>query len=181
MYKLFSKILLPFFIALLLFPLLSCVSSQITYSQKDSFSDIMSNAYKSMDSIDGSLTYQVFFSIKKKEQCIKTSVLSDIKDDTTHPLRTAYIVEKIINVTPFTTSKNRKLEYSSLARNYSSNWDISREIRICGNNTDPIKTLSPGWYRIRFSAFTERAYSTTITIHSNNGIRFNNSLPPGYQ
>lgn len=179
--KLLSKIFPAAFTALLVFLFLSCASSQITYSQKDSFSDIMSNAYKSRDSIDGSLTYQVFFSIKSKEQCIKISLLSDMKDDTTHPLRTAYIVEKIINVTPFTTSKNRKLEYSPLARNYSSNWDISREIRICGNNTDPIKTLSPGWYRIRFSAFSDRAYSTTIIIHSNNGIRFNNSLPPGYQ
>ncbi len=181
MRKLISNTLLPFFTALLIFPLLSCVSSQITYSQKDIFSDIMREEYKSRDSIDGTPTYQVYFSIKKNEQCIKISVLSDMKDDTIHSLRTAFIVEKVINVTPFTTSKNRKLEYSQLGRNYDSNWDITREISICGENIDPIKTLSPGWYRIRFSAFSDRAYVTAITIYSNNGIRFNNSLPPGYK
>ncbi|MFW5770226.1 MAG: hypothetical protein ACOCX9_02210 [Spirochaetota bacterium] len=115
MKKTFKKILIVVFATLLVSSLLSCVSSQITYSKKDTFSDLMSGTYISRDSIDGDLTYQVFFFIKEKEQCIKISVLSDMKNDPTHPLRTAFIVEKIINVTPFTNSGNGSLSILPLA------------------------------------------------------------------
>lgn len=159
----------------------ACATSQITYSQKDLFSDTMSPGYKTGNSIDGATTYQVFFTLKSNEECIKISVLSDMKDDTARPIRTAFVVEKVIDVTPFTGSSRRKLEYSLLGRNYDTNWAIDSDIQLCSKSTDPIHTLGAGWYRIRFSAFTDLAYITAITIYSNHGVQFSQSLPPGYR
>jgi hypothetical protein len=90
-------------------------------------------------------------------------------------------VEKVIDVTPFTRSGERKLEYSEMGRNYDTNWKIDSDIRICSKSTDPIHTLGPGWYRIRFSTFTDLTCVTAITIYSNYGVQFSQSLPPGYR
>lgn len=115
-------------------------------------------------------TYQLFFTIKQPEKCVKISFVSAIREDTlkeaiTREVNTYYIVERIVDIDRFRTGD--KTIFYEFGRNFDTRWNSSHTIVVCTDSLDPLKKLNPGLYRIRFSSFRSPEYGYSVEIHSN--------------
>ncbi len=166
----------PFFIfSFLLLILMSCQSKPGTmeFDTGNTFKKSTSDNLISDKKIDTGKTYEIYFSLKKNEDCIKVAVISKVMDEATFSekiIRTFFVVEKNIDISGFRKS-NKKRIFFELARNFNDSWDREKDVTICSSEADPIKKLSKGIYRIRFSVFRETDFNFEISIHSENAVK----------
>ncbi len=76
--------------------------------------------------IDKGNTYEIYFSLKEKEECIKVILISKLLDEAALSQRIAksfFIVEKSLDVSKFAESANKKKIYFELGRNFDSRWE----------------------------------------------------------
>jgi hypothetical protein len=141
------------------------------YPYKSSHAGTSRESEVSDQKIAADTTYQVFFTLKKPEKCIKISIKSEIREPTlkktvTSEVNTYYIVERIIDISRYKIDK--KTANYGIGRNFDSRWNSSSTIVMCDDEADPLMRLDPGIYRIRFSSFMPQEYNFTIDIYSKN-------------
>lgn len=130
------------------------------------------NSIKSDDRIDNNTTYQVFFTIEKKTECISIDVESVYLQKSFPvqkiPKKTFFIVEKEITLS-YKTLKN-SIKYVPLGRNFNNEWEIFAPVKICAIKNDPLSQLDTSRYRIRFTTFEKLPVYYVITINSEQRI-----------
>ncbi len=172
-------------ISLLLFFLIffcQCKSGSVTFYNRSSFKGTTGKEIKSRDIIDKDNTYEVYFILEEKEECIKISISSKIYDEIVGReklLKTFFVVEKAVDISRFKDSKRKKILFSELGRNFDYSWNREREIVICSSQIDPIKKLNRDIYRIRFTTFRNKEYNYEINIFLNSKVDFKKQFPAG--
>jgi hypothetical protein len=164
MHRITHAVLLVLF---LMSPLCGTGGNIVKFVHESAFSSKTRDLIKSNDRIDREKTWQVFFLLVKPEDCIKIIFKSSLPDTTgkTAPVKTFFIVEKIIDISRF--NKKGGVMYSEIGRNFDSSWSEAGEIMLCSSKTDPIKILSKAAYRIRFTALTAENFTFEVTVKSN--------------
>ncbi len=130
--------------------------------------------------MDGQKTFEVYFRIGKKVDCIEVTVLTHIPvDDFTDRhkvIRTYFMVERLIRIQSLPGAE--KVESTIMAQNYDVQWDTSRTVDICTKEETPLQRLHPSHlYRIRFTPFHEGSFTTIITVKSDCEIHFIQEQP----
>ena len=127
---------------------------------------------KSSDSIDNNVTYQVFFTMDGKAECITVDIESVY-------LQKSFPIQKIPKKTFFIVEKELKLNYASmknsykyipLGRNFNNEWETFSPVKICTIKNDPLSILDNSRYRIRFTTFEKLPVYYVITINSDRQI-----------
>lgn len=124
------------------------------------------------DKIDRGKTYEITFTLKNDEDCIKIRIDSSVFNkalDKKISIKTYFSFEKLIDLSKF-ADLNKENHYSAIATNYDYSWNIKPEIKICSRE-NPIERLTKkSKYRIRFTTFEERDFEYNILIQSEFGI-----------
>ncbi len=157
-----------------------CKTGSVSYYNTNIFKGRSGKDIKGSDSIDKSKTYKLYFILNEKEECIKINMVSTIYDEISGLEKLSkifFIVEKAVDISQFKKSKNEKIIFSELGRNFDYSWNREREIIICSSDVDPIKKLSKNIYRVRFTIFRNKRFNYEINIFSNNKIKFDKQLP----
>lgn len=132
------------------------------------------NSTKSSDSIDNNVTYQIFFTIENKTECITVDIESVYLQKSFPvqkiPKKTYFIVEKEIKLA-YQSMKNN-LKYIPLGRNFNNDWETFSPVKICTIKNDPLSILDKSRYRIRFTTFEKLPVYYIITINSDQKIIF---------
>jgi len=130
------------------------------------------NSIKSAESIDNNPTYQVFFNIEQKAECITVDIESVYLQKSFPiqkiPKKTFFIIEKEIILT-HKTLKN-KSKYIPIGRNFNNEWEIFSPVKICSIKNDPLSQLDNSRYRIRLTTFEKLPVYYIITINSDQNI-----------
>lgn len=144
----------------------SPVQTVFTYGNSTEYS------IKSSDSIDNHTTYQVFFTIEQKTECISINIESVYLQKNFPiqkiPKKTFFIVEKEV-ILAHKSLKNRP-EYIPLGRNFNNEWEIYSPVKICSIKNDPLSQLDKSRYRIRLTTFEKLPVYYVITINSDRKI-----------
>ena len=165
---------------LLIIPLLfiMCQSGEkkISFLHANSFRGKTEKKFESKGKIDNYKTFEIYFKLKKQEECLKFAIQSrttneDILIDE-RVIKTYFIIEKRVNIEKFTTASSERVIYYELGKNYDYRWYRKRELMICTSKGDPLKKLNSSIYRIRFTTFMDKELKFMITINSNNKIEF---------
>ncbi len=158
---------------MLVFLTLSAACSQPvkdTFNQIQTSGNTTKNTGLSNEKIDGSPTYEVFFTLEKPVDCMTINIESASLQKTFPvqkiPKTTYFIIEKKLNMPQYKTKLDNT--YTQIGRNFNSEWELYSPVKICSNPGDPLSTINESEYRIRFSAFekAELYYIITITCES---------------
>lgn len=117
-------------------------------------------------------TYQVFFSLRKEEKCLKIAFSSRIREATLKKtfqsdVNTYFIIEKSVDIERFKDEK--KTIFYEIGRNFDLRWNLSNTMVTCSDSADPLRKLDTGLYRIRFSSLKAPSFEYVLEIYSNNG------------
>jgi hypothetical protein len=138
------------------------------------FGNSTENSLKSAESIDNHATYQVFFSIENKTECITIDIESVYLQKSFPiqkiPKKTYFIVEKEISLDHKSLKNN--IRYIPLGRNFNNEWEIYSPVKICSIKNDPLSQLDNSKYRIRLTTFEKLPVYYVITINSDRKIFF---------
>lgn len=130
------------------------------------------NSIKSNISIDNQATYQVFFTIEEKTECISIDIESVYLQKSFPiqkiPKKTFFIVEKEILLS-YKSLKN-SVRYIPLGRNFNNEWEIYSPVKICSIKNDPLSQLDKSRYRIRLTTFEKLPVYYVITVNSDHKI-----------
>lgn len=130
------------------------------------------NSIKTNGSIDNQVTYQVFFTIEQKTECISIDIESVYLQKSFPiqkiPKKTFFIVEKEILLTH--KSLRNSIKYIPLGRNFNNDWEIFSPVKICTIKNDPLSQLDNSRYRIRLTTFEKLPVYYVITINSDQKI-----------
>ncbi|MDH7553115.1 MAG: hypothetical protein QHH74_05615 [Spirochaetota bacterium] len=124
---------------------------------------------KSKELIDKTPTYEVYFDLLEETRCIDISVVA--QDRNGKRVRCAFILESLVDISRF-PKKPFQPVYSEIAKNFDSNWRFQSNIFVCTDDTDPLKRLTKGNYRLKISAFSTNYYTFTIDIKSSVPVEF---------
>ena len=183
LFKLFIKITLFFLSLLLILSLTQCNSfKNKIFPNINKYQRSSKNGLNSKEKIDKEKSYEVYFMLTKKEDCLKFQIISKIVNLSINSLSTKimptfFIVERAININGFKGIKDKKIVFSEIGRNFDAIWKWKNEIVICSSKKDPLKKLHIGLYRIRFSIFNKNNFDYEITVFSNNKISFLDKSP----
>lgn len=166
-----------------LVPLLFCRGTPGTmdFNNRSSLSGKANNKIKADKPIDTGKTYEVFFRLREREECIKIVVSSFTIDDIQENevgIKTFFIVEKAVDMSRFRNMEKKEL-YLEIGRNYDTAWERERDVLICSSGSDPIRQLGKGLYRIRFTTFYEEGFDYEVDIFSENRVEIKEK--PGLQ
>lgn len=139
-----------------------------------SFSDSSTALKRSTDTIDKSITYEIFFSLAESVECI-TVDLQAVQVQSTFPPdripeKTYFIIEKLIDIKRYRSKTD--YTYSPMARNYNNDWETFYPVKICGLKDDPLSKLDASTYRVRFTVFDPAPVIFMITVNSDAEITF---------
>ncbi|MBN1533488.1 MAG: hypothetical protein JXA20_12540 [Spirochaetes bacterium] len=153
----------------------SCISGQRERSYRNNYvRQIPSGeAVTAVEDIDGARTYQFFFKIKEPTDCIRIVINAIYTTDTLPPkkvsVKTFFLVEKLFNIGMF-HQKEREI-YTTVAQNFSSQWEHQPSVTICTSKTEPLQKLDPvSRYRVRYSALSDSPFLFTLTISADTEI-----------
>ena len=149
------------------------------FNIRNSLKGVSADRLTAEDRIDKGKTYQVFFIINEKEECIKVNVNAVYMDETTQSEvsgKTFFIVEKAVNISSFGDFK-KKVLFTELGRNFDFSWNRERDAIICSSESDPIKKLKKDIYRIRFTVFKDEEFNYEVNVQSENTIVIEESYP----
>ncbi len=165
-----------YYIFLILFTA-GCITGQKDTGSKVSvynYGNTSEASTKSADLIDNNTTYQVFFTIENKAECITIDIESVYLQKSFPiqkiPKKTYFIVEKELKLAYQSTRNN--LKYVPLGRNFNNDWETFTPVKICTIKNDPLSTLDNSRYRIRFTTFEKLPVYYIITINSDQKIIF---------
>ncbi len=127
------------------------------------------NTEKSEQKIANGATWQLFFTLKKPEKCIKMvfsskMLIQTLKEPLSSEINTYYIVEKLVDISRYKGEKQNMLY--EIGRNFDLRWNASPLVVLCTDAADPLKKLDPGLYRIRFTGLTSSNFYYRIEIYS---------------
>ncbi|MEJ5363396.1 MAG: hypothetical protein WHV26_15155 [Spirochaetota bacterium] len=134
-----------------------------------SFSSNSLTLLKSKELIDKTPTYEVYFDLIEDARCIDISVIAQDKNG--KRVRCAFILESLIDLSRF-QKKPLQPVYSEIAKNFDINWRFQSNIFVCTDDTDPLKRLTKGNYRLKISAFSNNYFTFTIDIKSSVPVEF---------
>jgi len=130
------------------------------------------NSIKSKDSIDNYATYEVFFLIEQKTECITIDIESVYLQKSFPiqkiPKKTFFIVEKEILLDHVRLKNGAR--YVPLGRNFNNEWETYSPVKICSIKNDPLSQLDSSRYRIRLTTFEKLPVYYVITINSDRKI-----------
>jgi len=143
-------------------------------TQVYTFGNSTENSEKSDERIDRNTTYQVFFSLKQKTECISIEIESVYLQKSFPvqkiPKKTYFIIEKEIILSHKSLKNNVK--YAPLGRNFNNDWAIYSPVKICTMKNAPLSLLGTSRYRIRFTTFEKLPVYFVITIKSDQPVIF---------
>lgn len=181
MLKFYKQFLNIASIYIILLGFLHCKSANnINSSNKNTLKGIANKVILSKEKIDKEDTYEVYFTIKNREMCIKIGMSSKIYDSITRNgkiVKTFFIVEKVVDISQFNDRRGEKIVFSELGRNFDHNWEREKDITICSSKVDPIKRLDKNIYRIRFTTFMKKEFNFEVSLFSKNKIDFYKEFP----
>ncbi len=166
-----NSVYIIFICLLILFLTISC-STIPTVQQKSQIYSFSSNSLalpKSKDLIDKTPTYEVYFDLLEDTRCIDISVIAQNRNG--KRVRCAFILESRIDLSRF-QKKPLQPVYSEMAKNFDINWRFQSNIFVCTDDTDPLKRLAKGNYRLKISSFSNNYYIFTINIKSPVAVEF---------
>jgi len=153
-----------------------CIVNKKETSQQTLFTygNSTESSIKSEEKIDSYETYEVFFLIEKKTECISIDIESVYLQKSFPiqkiPKKTFFIVEKEI-LLEHKNSKNG-IKYIPIGRNFNNEWEIYSPVKICSIKNDPLSQLDSSKYRLRFTSFEKLPVYYVITINSEQKIIF---------
>lgn len=150
---------------------LSCTSVTIQKEKTNSytFTALSSTLEKSNDRIDNTATYTVPFELSDNTQCIEIMVIAT--DTAGKRVRCGFILESEVDTSRF-PKKPANPVYTTLAKNFDVNWRFQSNIIFCSDETDPLKRLNKGNYRLRISAFSDKLFTFEIQIKTQAALQF---------
>jgi|GEM_PF-976174 len=159
------------FYIIVISPFFSCSSSVIKKetTQEYIFTAESNILAKSKERIDNTATYEVYFQLTDTTQCIEISVIAI--DTYNKRVRCGYIFEAEVDTSRF-PKKPVKPVYSEIAKNFDVNWRFQSNIVFCSDETDPLKRLNKGNYRLKITAFSDKMFTFTIQIKSSVPVAF---------
>lgn len=139
------------------------------YRHTTRFEGISISSEKSDQKIANDTTWQLFFTLKKPEKCIKIVFSSLMKVETLKQpiqseINTYFVVEKIVDISRYKAEK--KSIFYEIGRNFDIRWNSSPLAVLCTDETDPLKKLDQGLYRIRFSGLKSTNFHYRVEIFS---------------
>jgi hypothetical protein len=149
------------------------------FNNRNFLKGITSRKIEIEEKIDTGKTYEVFFTISEKEECIKINVNAVYMDETTQneaSAKTFFIVEKALDISRFGDSK-KKVLFAELGRNFDFSWNRERDVLICSSDSDPIKKLKKDIYRIRFTAFRDQDFNYEVNVFSKKKLLVEENYP----
>lgn len=157
---------------LILFPACASDKKNAEIQTVFTYGNSTENSVKSADSIDNHPTYQVFFNIEQKTECITINIESVYLQKSFPiqkiPKKTFFIVEKEIILAHRSLKNSTK--YIPLGRNFNNEWEIYSPVKICSIKNDPLSQLDNSRYRIRLTTFEKLPVYYVITINSDRKI-----------
>lgn len=159
-----KKTIIPVLIIILT---LRCAGSVKDMSGEiQNYGNTTDNTKKSAEKIDGSPTYEVYFTLEKPVNCmtvdIETVFLQKSFPLQKIPKKTYFIIEKKLKLPNLKSSSEKN--YTPLGRNFNSDWEIFSPVKVCTNKNDPLSVVDASEYRIRFTAFEKQQLYYIITI-----------------
>ncbi|MEW6526801.1 MAG: hypothetical protein AB1444_09065 [Spirochaetota bacterium] len=124
---------------------------------------------KSKELIDKTPTYEIYFDLLEDTRCIDITVIAQDKNG--KRVRCGFILESLVDVSHF-PKKPLQPVYAEIAKNFDINWRFQSNIFVCTDDTDPLKRLIKGNYRLKISAFTNNFYTFTVDIKSSVPVEF---------
>ncbi len=167
-----------FFILLILLSLKCTEAVKDTSSQNQTYGNTTDKTRLSAEKIDGSVTYEISFTLEKPADCISVDIESVYLQKTFPiqkvPKNTLFIVEKKLKLKGLKIKADQ--EYTPIGRNFNNDWEIYSPVKICTGN-EPLSALDVSEYRIRFTAFEKAELYYNITITSESKIIFTEYTP----
>jgi len=150
---------------------ISCTSSVIKKetTQEYSFTAQSTTLTKSKDRIDNTATYEAYFELADNTRCIEISVIAI--DQYNKRVRCGYILESEVDTSRF-PKKPLQPVFTEIAKNFDVNWRFQSNIVFCSDQTDPLKRLNKGNYRLKITAFSDKMFTFTIQIKSSVPVAF---------
>jgi hypothetical protein len=165
--------------------LIALTALHCTESLRDSTGDTYTygntteNTKISSDKIDGSPTYEIFFTLEKPVDCftinIETVFLQKSFPVQKIPQKTYFIIEKKL-ILPHRKS-SKEINFTPLGRNFNNDWELFTPVKVCTNKNDPLSVIDASEYRIRFTAFDKQKLYFIITIQCGSKILFSDYNP----
>lgn len=150
---------------------LSCTTPGASgdYRRTARFEGISISSEKSDQKIATDTTWQLFFTLKKPEKCIKivfSSVMKveTLKEPIKSEINTYFVVEKIVDISRYKTEK--KSIFYEIGRNFDLRWNASPLVVLCTDEADPLKKLDQGLYRLRFTGLKSTNFHYRVEIFS---------------
>jgi len=152
-------------------PFFSCTSSIIKKetTQEYLFTAQSTTLTKSKDRIDNTATYEAYFELADNTRCIEISVIAI--DPYNKRVRCGYILESEVDTSRF-PKKPLQPVFTEIAKNFDVNWRFQSNIVFCSDQTDPLKRLNKGNYRLKITAFSDKMFTFTIQIKSSVPVAF---------
>lgn len=117
---------------------------------------------RSAAAIDSYPAREVFFVLPSAPRCLTASAQATVTGETImkqpEPQKICFIVEKPISL------PSAPAAWYELARNSSSDWELSGSVTACTSDTSPFQKLAAGVYRIRLTTFAEKEFSVRFTL-----------------
>jgi hypothetical protein len=157
-------------------PFISCGGKNIReFPYKKNLESDTLSVLKSAKQIDRGDTYEFYFKVIKKSECLKVTLSASIStggiQSREKRLPVYYIIEKGVSVAAF--SKERGFVFSQLKKNYDTGWSPKQVVEFCPAPDDPVSSLDQGDIcRIRFTSFDNGIYRFLVTIESDGEIEF---------
>jgi len=165
---------------LLIFSILQCSKSvKDMQGETYTYGNTTDKTKISTDRIDGSSTYEVYFTLEKPADCmtieIETVFLQKTFPLQRIPKKTYFIIEKKLLLPQLKSSKDSS--YTPLGKNFNNDWELFTPVKVCTNKNDPLSVIDVSEYRIRFTAFDKRQLYYIITISCESKVIFRDSRP----
>jgi hypothetical protein len=148
-------------------------------SQHQTYGNSTENTKVSSEKIDGSNTFEVYFTLDKPAECMsvvmETVYLQKIFPLQKIPKKTYFIVEKKLKLPQF--KSNIEKQYTPLGRNFNNDWELYSPVKICTNKNDPLSVIDVSEYRIRFTSFEKSQLYYILTISCESKIIFKDYVP----
>ena len=112
--------------------------------------------------IDSYPAREVFFVLPSASACLTASAEATVAGETImkqpEKEKVCFVVEKTISL------PSAPVTWYELARNSSSDWELSESVTACTSATSPFQKLAAGIYRIRLTTFAEQAFSVRFRL-----------------
>ncbi len=173
--KYFTKFALMFIIMPLFLTTCSSVTPEIVnsrYKYSEDSTYISEELPQSVIKIDNYTTHEYYFKLTLDETTIEVDIYTETINEETgtffkkkqEKIKCFFVVDKAVN----TENYGIKYTYVPIASNFDTNWTVKENFDIISSPTDPISTLTPGFYRVRITTFNAEKYKIFTKISTNN-------------